>query len=159
MSIWINDSIDLSDAVHADSVHIMYLMQLYLDADRDQRKLGDCCNIYSTASHGPATSTQISRNLAWTWYTSHLLNHCEILHRARQYHSRALCKISQWFNDSENVTDRRDFARIQIKNFPCPHPPLIHLYWSAVSHDYLHNIDTIDLLWLVYWCCLFYMVV
>ena len=45
------------------------------------------------------SSTHITQNLICPQVIAQLMNNFEILHRARQYHCRALCKILKWFVD------------------------------------------------------------
>ena len=48
------------------------------------------------------------------WHQFHLSNRFEILHRARQYHCRDLCKISKRYACREKVMDKRDFTRFEF---------------------------------------------
>ena len=57
----------------------------------------------------------ISRsNVTSTLLISHLFGHFEILHRARQWHCRALCKISKWFNNWNAYYGRIGFHEIWV---------------------------------------------
>ena len=46
-----------------------------------------------------STESQISPKFVLLWHASQLLNHFEVLHKARQCHCRALCKISKRFGN------------------------------------------------------------
>ena len=83
--------------------------------------------------YGKTARNSISKNVV----KSHLhacslilsqLYHFDILHRARQWHCRALCKISKCNSTiSVNVMKGRDFARVQLKmNFgPIPYVAMV----------------------------------